>query len=75
MTKESATPTITLQAIGVVRSPYRTKDDVPKGLGAQHACAAGHTVGLSCWGDNSNGQLGDGTFASRTRPVLALPGL
>ncbi len=37
MTKESATPTITLQAIGVVRSPYRTKDDVPKGLGAQHA--------------------------------------
>ena len=37
MTKESATPTITLQAIGVVRSPYRTKDDVPKGLGTQHA--------------------------------------
>ena len=37
MTKESATPAITLQAIGVVRSPYRTKDDIPKGLGAQHA--------------------------------------
>jgi tRNA-Thr(GGU) m(6)t(6)A37 methyltransferase TsaA len=37
MTKESATPSITLQVIGVVRSPYRTKDDVPKGLGTQHA--------------------------------------
>lgn len=37
MTRESATPSITLQAIGVVRSPYRTKDDVPKGLGTRHA--------------------------------------
>ena len=37
MTEDAATPTITLQPIGVVRSPYRTKDDVPKGLGARHA--------------------------------------
>jgi tRNA-Thr(GGU) m(6)t(6)A37 methyltransferase TsaA len=37
MTKVPATPPITLQAIGVIRSPYRTKDDVPKGLGTRHA--------------------------------------
>ncbi len=36
MTEDAATPTIHLQPIGVVRSPYRTRDDVPKGLGAQH---------------------------------------
>ena len=27
---------IVLQPIGVVRSPHRTRDDVPKGLGAKH---------------------------------------
>lgn len=28
--------TTTLRPIGVVRSPFRTKEDVPKGLGARH---------------------------------------
>lgn len=39
MTNDPATQTIPLRPIGVVHSPYRTKDDVPKGLGAQHAAA------------------------------------
>lgn len=37
MTKVPATLPITLQAIGAIRSPYRTKDEVPKGLGTRHA--------------------------------------
>jgi tRNA-Thr(GGU) m(6)t(6)A37 methyltransferase TsaA len=28
---------IVLQSIGVVHTPYRTRDDVPKGLGTRHA--------------------------------------
>ena len=37
MTVEAPAAPILLHPIGVVHSPYRTKDDVPKGLGAKHA--------------------------------------
>ncbi len=37
MTDEAPAAPILLHPIGVVHSPYRTKDEVPKGLGAQHA--------------------------------------
>lgn len=45
--------------------------------GANHACALLHggTSGtVSCWGSNTVGQLGDGTFISRTTPAQ-VPGL
>ncbi len=42
--------------------------------GASHACALNSSGGVLCWGDNSYGQLGDGTFTSRSAPT-AIPSL
>lgn len=41
--------------------------------GASHACAIRSTGALACWGNNGNGQLGDGTTTSRAL-ATAVPG-
>jgi hypothetical protein len=42
--------------------------------GARHACAFdAMSATLRCWGDNSEGQLGDGSTAASTIPVSVLP--
>jgi alpha-tubulin suppressor-like RCC1 family protein len=39
------------------------------GLGANHSCARRLNGNLACWGENSLGQLGDGTLVDRASPV------
>ena len=49
---------------------------VTSGSSANHTCAVTADHRLLCWGENSYGQLGDGTVQNRTSPVevLALAG-
>ncbi len=48
--------------LGMGRTP------VSVSAGANHACAVLDDGSLTCWGDNSEGQFGDGAFQSRLEP-------
>ena len=46
--------------------------------GDEHACALRSDTGLTCWGDDTSGELGDGTFGDahfqRPNPVHVMDG-
>lgn len=39
------------------------------GLGSRHGCAVRETGGIVCWGQNGQGQLGDGTTTDAPTPI------
>jgi alpha-tubulin suppressor-like RCC1 family protein len=43
--------------------------------GAQHACSYAMSNAIYCWGDNSAGQLGNGTTTNSATPVMVSGGL
>jgi alpha-tubulin suppressor-like RCC1 family protein len=45
------------------------KITVPIATGDSHTCMLTSAGGVRCWGDNWNGQMGDGTFSLRKTPV------
>ncbi len=49
-------------------------DAVAVAAGSRHVCVLHADGGVSCWGSNSSGQLGDGTLQSRNWPYR-IPGL
>jgi alpha-tubulin suppressor-like RCC1 family protein len=44
----------------------------PIAAGYSHTCAITRTGGVKCWGDNGDGELGDGTTSPRRTPVAVL---
>jgi alpha-tubulin suppressor-like RCC1 family protein len=62
-TTDSSTP------VAVAGTPQSGETD-DLALGDASACTlAGPTISLTCWGDNSHGQLGDGTTTDSPTPV------
>ncbi|MEZ4408671.1 MAG: protein kinase [Polyangiales bacterium] len=55
--------------------PHHARDAHPLGavqslaLGGRHACAVDLDRGMRCWGDNGDGQVGDGTASPRPSPT------
>ena len=56
----------------VESAPFDVAFASPLAVGFAHACAVRSGGQAYCWGYNNNGQLGDGTTASRVEPVAVM---
>jgi alpha-tubulin suppressor-like RCC1 family protein len=75
-TVDRLAPTSALGLTGAVELALGGATEVPveQRLRSPHTCARLRDGGVSCWGDNHLGQLGDGTTAERHAPA-PVPGL
>src|SRR5215472_4019468 len=58
-----------LLVVGVASSTAATPAMSAISAGQYHTCALTTSGGVKCWGDNTFGQLGDGTTTNRTSSV------
>ena len=69
----SSRTTVRLAALLALSAPYADaamKNAAQVSAGLTHSCALLANGTAACWGDDSSGQLGDGTYATRSFPEL-----
>jgi alpha-tubulin suppressor-like RCC1 family protein len=54
-------------------SPHKILDDIAQVSLGGHACALTKAGVVMCWGDNGNGELGDGTTKAHDTPSVVKP--
>lgn len=69
-TSDRFTPTDVKNLTGKPESAENTQAAIQIAAGKTHSCALLGNGNASCWGDNSKGQLGDGTKDQRKVPTL-----